>query len=40
MFIDQKTILSKWKESDSESHSVIFDSFQPHGLHIHGILQA
>ena len=33
MFIDQKTILWKWKESDSESHSVMSDSFQPHGLY-------
>ena len=27
-------------KSESESHSVMSDSLQPHGLYVHGILQA
>ena len=29
----------KWKDSESESHSFMSDSLQPHGR-VHGILQA
>ena len=30
----------KWKHSCCESHSVMSNSFWPHGLHVHGLLQA
>ena len=30
----------KVKRNENESHSVVSESLQPHGLHSHGILQA